>query len=135
MFGSPGDGDGQFNRPTGIAVDGHGDIYVADWGNNRVQLFDADGRYVEKFHGDATLSKMGRAYVLANPKPLRQREMANLEPQKRFRGPASVRLDGEGRMYVADCGPHRIQVYQKDAVELTPDQIIPPQNAPSFSVA
>jgi hypothetical protein len=46
-----------------------------------------------------------------------------------------VRLGDEGRMYVADCGPHRIQVYQKDAVELTPDQIIPPQNAPSFSVA
>ena len=69
------------------------------------------------------------------PSPCGSARWPTSRPQKRFRGPASVRLDGEGRMYVADCGPHRIQVYQKDAVELTPDQIIPPQNAPSFSVA
>ena len=35
-FGEQGSGEGQFDRPTGIAVDAHGDIYVADWGNNRV---------------------------------------------------------------------------------------------------
>jgi DNA-binding beta-propeller fold protein YncE len=135
MFGTSGSGNGQFNRPTGVAVDMHGDIYVADWGNNRVQLFNPDGRYVDKFLGDATLSHMARAYVLANLKPLRLREMACLEPQKRFQGPVSVRVDGEGRMYVADCGPHRIQVYQKDAIALQPDQIMAEPRAPSLSVA
>jgi hypothetical protein len=113
----------------------HGDIYVADWGNNRVQLFNPDGRYVDKFLGDATLSRMARAYVLANPKPLRLREMACLEPQKRFHGPVSVRVDNEGRMYVADCGPHRIQVYQKDAVPLGEDEIMAEPQAPSLSIA
>jgi len=135
MFGTSGGGDGQFNRPTGVAVDLHGDIYVADWGNNRVQLFNPDGHYVEKFLGDATLSRMARAYVLANPKPLRLREMTCLEPQKRFHGPVSVRVDDEGRMYVADCGPHRIQIYQKDAIPLRPDQIMAVPSAPSLSVA
>jgi DNA-binding beta-propeller fold protein YncE len=134
-IGASGSTDGQFNRPSGVAVDMHGDIYVADWGNNRVQLFAPDGRYVEKFLGDATLSKMARAYVLANPKPLRLREMTCLEPQKRFHGPLSVRVDDEGRMYVADCGPHRIQVYQKDAIPLGPEQIMPPLRAPSLSIA
>ena len=57
-FGQSGSGDGQFNRPAGLAVDQHGDIYVADRGNNRVQLFDRSGRYVEQFLGDSTLSKM-----------------------------------------------------------------------------
>ncbi len=33
-------GEGEFNRPAGIAVDEQGDLYVADRGNNRVQLFD-----------------------------------------------------------------------------------------------
>jgi hypothetical protein len=135
LFGTSGSGDGEFNRPTGVAVDLHGDLYVADWGNNRVQLFNPDGRYVDKFLGDATLSRMARTYVLANPKPLRQREMANLEPQKRFHGPVSVRLDSEARMYVADCGPHRIQIYQKDAVVLTPEQIMAEPRAPSLSIA
>jgi hypothetical protein len=38
-------------------------------------------------------------------------------------------------MYVADCGPHRIQIYQKDAIPLRPDQIMPAQKAPSLSIA
>lgn len=135
MFGTSGKGDGQFHRPTGVAVDMHGDIYVADWGNDRVQLFNSEGRYVQKFLGDATLSRCARAYILANPKPLRLREMANLEPQKLFHGPVSVRVDAQGRMFVADCGPHRIQIYQKDACVLEPPGIIPPLRAPSMSIA
>lgn len=135
MFGSSGKEDGQFHRPTGVAVDLHGDIYVADWGNDRVQLFNPAGQYVEKFLGDATLSRSARAYVLANPKPLRLREMAHLEPQKRFHGPVAVKVDAMGRMYVADCGPHRIQIYQKEAYPLEPQAIIPPLRAPSMSVA
>jgi hypothetical protein len=38
-------------------------------------------------------------------------------------------------MYVADCGPYRIQIYQKDACPLEPHQIMPPLQAPSMSVA
>ncbi|MCH8199348.1 MAG: NHL repeat-containing protein [Chloroflexi bacterium] len=132
-FGTSGDGDGQFNRPAGIAVDGHGDIYVVDRGNNRVQLFDRSGRYVEQFRGDSTLGKMGRIYILANPKVLRLREMAKLEPQKLFRAPASVRLDNEGHMYVADFGCHRIQIYKKEAYPLTAAEVMPHPGAPSLS--
>ncbi|MGQ4810616.1 Virginiamycin B lyase [Candidatus Entotheonellaceae bacterium PAL068K] len=132
-FGTSGAGRGQLKRPSGVAVDLHGDIYVADWGNNRVQLFNPDGRYIEQFIGDATLSKMARRYVRSNPKPLRLREMAWLEPQKRFHGPVSVRVDDQFRLYVADCGPHRIQVYQKDADVLLPDEVAPELSAPTLS--
>ncbi|HLH74964.1 MAG TPA: 6-bladed beta-propeller [Chloroflexota bacterium] len=132
-FGRSGSGDGEFNRPTGVAVDKDGDIYVADCGNNRVQLFNAEGRYVQKFLGDATLSKSGRAYMLTNARPNRLRDMANLEPQKLFRKPKSVRVDNEGRMFVADYGSYRVQVYQKEAIALEPDQIVPPLRAPSLA--
>lgn len=37
-FGSNGEGNGQFNAPTGVAVDGNGNIIVADWGNSRIQV-------------------------------------------------------------------------------------------------
>ena len=114
LAGESRDPDGRRLRiEYSITNNSGGDIYVADWGNNRVQLFTPEGHYVQKFLGEATLSKCARAYVLANPKPLRLREMANLEPQKLFHGPVSVRVDALGRMYVADCGPHRIQIYQK----------------------
>ena len=38
-FGSFGSGNGQFNGPTGIAVDSSGNIYVTDNNNNRVEEF------------------------------------------------------------------------------------------------
>ena len=37
-FGSNGEGNGQFNAPTGVAVDRNGNILVADWGNSRIQV-------------------------------------------------------------------------------------------------
>lgn len=37
-FGSNGEGNGQFNAPTGVAVDSTGNIIVADWGNSRIQV-------------------------------------------------------------------------------------------------
>ncbi len=129
-FGRSGSGDGELNRPAGVAVDADGDIYVADAGNDRVQLFDPEGRYVEKFIGDATLSNMARVYLMANPLPLRLRQMSNLEPQKRLRDPRSVRVDDRGRMFVPDYGSFRVQVYQKEAIPLTDDQIAPPPRSP-----
>lgn len=42
-FGSHGEGNGQFNAPTGVAVDSNGNIIVADWGNSRIQVRPRDG--------------------------------------------------------------------------------------------
>lgn len=44
-WGEPGDKPGQFNTPHSIAVDAKGNIYVADRGNRRIQVFDGDGRF------------------------------------------------------------------------------------------
>ena len=49
VVGNKGAEAGEFDRPTGIAVDAHGDIYVADWGNDRVQMFNAEGHYHLEF--------------------------------------------------------------------------------------
>ena len=43
-WGTLGTGNGQFNAPTGIAVDpSSGNVYVADTGNNRIQEFTSGG--------------------------------------------------------------------------------------------
>ncbi len=131
-IGGPGAGDGEFNRPAGVAADADGDIYVADWGNDRVQQFAPDGRYVDKFIGDATLSESGIAYLMANARPMRYREMSVLEPQKRLRRPTSVIMDGQGRMFITDYGSYRVQVYQKQAFALTPDQIAAEPRSPTL---
>lgn len=45
-WGSHGTADGQFNIPHNIAIDREGNVYVADRGNNRIQVFDADGNHL-----------------------------------------------------------------------------------------
>ncbi|MBC8453342.1 MAG: hypothetical protein H8D69_02575, partial [Chloroflexi bacterium] len=119
------------NRPAGVAVDEHSDIYVADRGNHRVQLFNSNGEFVDVFYGDAGLSKSGRTYIMANPKVLRSREDTDLVDVKRLRGVMSVRVYGD-LMYIPDFGCHRIQVYRKEAYELSEDQIYAHPNAPTL---
>ena len=48
-FGCYGDGDGQFNRPNGIAQDRAGNLYVSDSYNNRVQVFDCKRQFLPTF--------------------------------------------------------------------------------------
>ena len=44
-WGSRGTGDSQFHEAHGIAVDANGNVYVADRGNHRIQVFDNDGNF------------------------------------------------------------------------------------------
>jgi DNA-binding beta-propeller fold protein YncE len=132
-FGGSGSGDGEFDHPAGLCVDKDGDIYVADTLNNRIQVFNAEAEYVTKFIGDATLSKSGRTYLMANALPMRLREMAKLEEQKLLRKPKSVVVDDDGLMYVPDYGSYRVQVYQKEAVPLDESQIFPPLRSPTLA--
>jgi DNA-binding beta-propeller fold protein YncE len=47
-FGTPGSGPGQFNTPHSIAVDANNNIYVADRGNGRIQVFDTSGKFLRQ---------------------------------------------------------------------------------------
>jgi DNA-binding beta-propeller fold protein YncE len=47
-FGEPGDQPGQFDTPHSIAADAQGNIYVADRGNRRIQVFDGDGKFLRQ---------------------------------------------------------------------------------------
>ena len=53
------DADGQLHRPSDVAVDEEGYIYVADWGNKRVQVLDREGSYVLKLRGAGDAVQVG----------------------------------------------------------------------------
>jgi DNA-binding beta-propeller fold protein YncE len=47
-WGERGKGPGQFNTPHAIAVDAKDNIYVADRGNHRIQVFDTEGNFLRQ---------------------------------------------------------------------------------------
>tara|TARA_B100000029_G_scaffold180990_1_gene178701 strand:- start:363 stop:1316 length:954 start_codon:yes stop_codon:yes gene_type:complete len=129
-IGSHGTDKGQFRRPSSVAVDGHGDIYISDWQNDRVQLFNKDERYIQSFHGNASLSRSGKQYVLSNLVTLRLRAEGDFEKTQRLNAPMTVKVDDQFRLFITDFGNHRIQIYQKDAVALSETEIAPKMRNP-----
>jgi len=53
-WGGPGEEEGEFNLVHGVAVGPNDRIYVADRGNDRVQVFDADGKFLDVWEGFGT---------------------------------------------------------------------------------
>jgi sugar lactone lactonase YvrE len=85
-WGAPGTGNGEFNEPSGMAVAPNGDLYVADRGNHRIQVFSSTGTFITAW-GD---SGAGNG---------------------QFDAPQDVAIDANGDVYVADDDNHRIQVF------------------------
>jgi DNA-binding beta-propeller fold protein YncE len=79
---SPGD----FARPTGLAVDQEGNLYVCDTLNDRIEVFDADGKFI------STYGKNG-------------------DGPGDFARPKGVAIDGDGHIWVADGVQDRVQVF------------------------
>ena len=48
-WGSMGTGNGQFNGPWEVTVDGSGNVYVSENDNHRVQKFDSSGNFITKW--------------------------------------------------------------------------------------
>ncbi|MBI1299354.1 6-bladed beta-propeller [bacterium] len=80
QWGSKGSGNGQLGMALHVAVDSSGNVYVADWGNNRIQKFDSNGGYLTQW---GSKEKGG--------------------PGKFF-NPCGVAVDSNDNVYVADNG-------------------------------
>jgi hypothetical protein len=130
-WGSKGDGDGQFNNPMGVAVDKNGKVYVADSGNNRIQIFrynEDDGIFelsdkwnVLGYPIGVAVDSLGNVYVARNNSQLIQKfdkegnsitEWGGLGSEEgQFRNPSLIAVDKDDNIYVADTNNDRIQKF------------------------
>jgi len=87
--GGKGTGKGQFDSPTGIAVDESGNILVADANNGRIEKFSATGTFL------GILGTKGTG-------------------PGQLRSPNGIAVDRTGNIYVADASNHRVQKIAPD---------------------
>jgi DNA-binding beta-propeller fold protein YncE len=77
---------GQFRSPWGIVVDGQGDVFVSDTGNQRIQKFDREGNFITQWGG-----------------------FGNGDGQFNF--PYGVAVDARGSVFVVDSANTRVQQF------------------------
>jgi DNA-binding beta-propeller fold protein YncE len=69
QWGQAGKGPGEFNTPHSIAADAHGNIYVADRGNRRIQVFDRDGSFLREIKIDVPAPPDAQPWMGQRPGP------------------------------------------------------------------
>ena len=82
----------QFNNPTGIALDGQGNVYVADTDNDAIRRIGSDG-IVTTIAGQIGVAGFGDGVGAAAS----------------FNHPTALTFDALGNLYVADTGNHAIR--------------------------
>ena len=90
-WGTEGSGDGQFEFTSSVAVASDGSVYVADYGNHRIQKFTSEGVVVIKWGRYGT-------------------------GDGNFLWPSGVAVASDGMVYVSDFGNHRIQKFTSEGV-------------------
>ena len=108
MAGKPGNADGQFNQPNDVVVGPDGSIFVSDGhdaqgmttnaaleeglkrgATSRISKFSPDGKFIKSW------GKIGIKHG-------------------EFRTPHALAFDSKGRLWVADRGNHRIEIFDQD---------------------
>jgi DNA-binding beta-propeller fold protein YncE len=69
QWGEHGKEQGQFNTPHSIASDAKGNVYVADRGNRRIQVFDSDGGFLKEIKIDVPLPEVVHPWMGNPPSP------------------------------------------------------------------
>jgi DNA-binding beta-propeller fold protein YncE len=141
-WGKYGTSNGSFNQPHGIAADGS-HFYIADTGNNRIQVFSSNGTFITEWgkygtsngsfnqpHGIAVIPQSGNILVSDTENNRIQVFSSNGTfitdwgkhgtGKGRFKSPMDIAVTPQsGNVYVADTGNNRIQVFSSNGTFIT----------------
>jgi DNA-binding beta-propeller fold protein YncE len=91
--GTAGSGNGQLNAPRDAATDSAGNVYVADYANDRIAKFSPSGAWIKSWG-----SSGGH--------------------DGEFRRPYGVAVDVDNKIYVADSTNHRVQIFDSNGTHI-----------------
>ena len=121
-WGERGNGPGQFSTPHALAVDAKDNVYVADRGNHRIQVFDGEGNFLRQMTIDVP--------VPADDKPA----IGNIPSEAQLAGGTFV--PGSPWTICITPGPNQV-MYTADAWpgRIMRREFITPLGAPQFMAA
>ena len=123
----------QLDLPRGVALDGAGNLYIADFGNHRIRKVDSAGVISTVaaqlfFPSGVAPDGAGNLYIAdSGNQRIRKVDSAGVistvagdgrggysgdggtATAARLSNPAGVAVDGSGNLYIADTGNHRIR--------------------------
>ncbi|MFN2387889.1 MAG: hypothetical protein ABR576_16685, partial [Thermoanaerobaculia bacterium] len=119
-------------EPRGAAVDPRGRLWIADFGNSRLRVFDGAGGLLggwggrgagnHGFKDPCAVAIRGEDLYVADTWNGRIQAFALSGEFRRsatgLYGPRGVAVDGRGRVWVTDSGNHRIVVYDPELVQI-----------------
>ena len=139
-WGKRGAGPGEFDTPHGLAFDSKGRLFVADRGNNRIQIFDQEGKLLEEWK---QFSRLSGIYIDRNDVLYATDSESNARRNAGWRrgirigsvkdgkvtafvpdpepdpdksatsGAEGVAADAQGNVYGAEVGPRALKKYVK----------------------
>jgi sugar lactone lactonase YvrE len=137
-WGQTGTGPGEFDQPHALAMDSKGRLFIGDRNNNRIQIFDQDGKYLEEWKqfsrpSGIYIDKKDTIYVADSESESVSRNhdgwkrgirigsakdgsVKSFIPDPVDKAPSTsaaegVAADSQGNIYGAEVGPRRLMKY------------------------
>jgi streptogramin lyase len=139
-WGKRGSAPGEFNTPHAIAIDSKGRVFVGDRANNRIQIFDQDGKFLEEWKqfsrpSGVYIDRNDMIYVADSESNAKRNPgwkrgiyigsardgkvtafIPDPEPnpdKSATSGAEGVAADFQGNVYGAEVGPRTLRKYQR----------------------
>lgn len=131
-WGAKGTQDGQFDLIRAIAVGNDLSIYISDYKNNRIQVFDSKRNFLKKWYashpGDLDIDKNNNVYVCQDENRIYKYDSNGIvisewgsegSDDGQFNRLSGIAVDENTNVFVADEYNHRVQKFDSDGFFIT----------------